>query len=65
MWQTIFVLVMIAVGVGAYTIHGGLTSVMWADLFQCILLMVGGITLFFVACTRFPRTQKPALGGVP
>lgn len=49
MWQTILVLVLIAVGVGAYTIHGGLASVMWADLFQCLLLMVGGITLFLVA----------------
>ena len=34
-------MLLIAVGVGAYTIHGGLTSVMWADLFQCVLLMAG------------------------
>ena len=53
-WQTALVLLMLAVGVGAYTIHGGLTSVMWADLFQCILLMVGGITLFFVALHSIP-----------
>ncbi len=53
-WQTILVLLLIAVGVGAYTIHGGLTSVMWADLFQCILLMAGGITLFFVALHHIP-----------
>jgi solute:Na+ symporter, SSS family len=53
-WQTILVLLLIAVGVGAYTIHGGLTSVMWADLFQCILLMVGGITLFLVALHQIP-----------
>lgn len=48
-WQTVLVLLLIAVCVGAYTIHGGLTSVMWADLFQCILLMAGGVTLFLVA----------------
>lgn len=48
-WPFHNVLLLIAVGVGAYTIHGGLTSVMWADLFQCILLMVGGATLFFCA----------------
>ena len=53
-WQTALVLLLIAVGVGAYTIHGGLTSVMWADLFQCILLMAGGITLFLVALHRIP-----------
>ena len=48
------ILLLIVIGVGAYTIHGGLTSVMWADLFQCILLMVGGITLFFVALHQIP-----------
>ena len=36
-WNFYAVLLLIVVGVGAYSIHGGLTSVMWADLFQCIL----------------------------
>ena len=40
---------------GGISIHGGLTSVMWADLFQCILLMVGGITLFFAGLGQNPR----------
>jgi len=53
-WNFYFVLALIVVGVGAYSIHGGLTSVMWADLFQCILLMVGGITLFFTALGKIP-----------
>ncbi len=53
-WNFYCVLLLIVVGVGAYSIHGGLTSVMWADLFQCILLMVGGITLFFCAWAEFP-----------
>lgn len=53
-WQTILVLLIIAIGVGAYTIHGGLTSVMWADLFQCLLLMVGGVTLFLCALHQIP-----------
>ena len=53
-WNFYLVLVLIVVGVGAYSIHGGLTSVMWADLFQCILLMVGGITLFFTALGKIP-----------
>ena len=51
---SILCLALIVVGVGAYSIHGGLTSVMWADLFQCILLMVGGITLFFAALGQIP-----------
>ena len=54
-WKTLLVLLFIAAGVGAYTIHGGLTSVMWADLFQCILLMVGGITLFWIAMGHIPN----------
>ncbi len=53
-WNFYFVLALIVVGVGAYSIHGGLTSVMWADLFQCVLLMVGGITLFFAALGKIP-----------
>jgi SSS family solute:Na+ symporter len=53
-WKMGLVLLLIAAGVGAYTVHGGLTSVMWADLFQCILLMAGGITLFFVALRHIP-----------
>ena len=53
-WNFYFVVLLIAVGVGAYAIHGGLTSVMWADLFQCILLMAGGITLFFSALGHIP-----------
>jgi solute:Na+ symporter, SSS family len=53
-WNFYLVLALIVVGVGAYSIHGGLTSVMWADLFQCILLMAGGITLFFAALGHIP-----------
>ena len=53
-WNFYLVVLLIAVGVGAYTIHGGLTSVMWADLFQCILLMAGGIILFFYALGHIP-----------
>ena len=53
-------LALIVVGVGAYSIHGGLTSVMWADLFQCVLLMVGGITLFFAALGKIPAAGMPS-----
>ena len=53
-WNFYLVLWIIVVGVGAYSIHGGLTSVMWADLFQCLLLMAGGITLFFCRLGKIP-----------
>lgn len=32
---------------GAYTIYGGLASVAWTDVFQCVLLLGGGIYVFF------------------
>ena len=51
------VLLLIVVGVGAYSIHGGLTSVMWADLFQCILLMVAASRCFLP-----PWVTSPAAG---
>jgi SSS family solute:Na+ symporter len=64
-WQTVIVLLLIAIGVGAYTIHGGLTSVMWADLFQCILLMAGGITLFVVALHQIPGGWSAMVAASP
>ncbi|MFZ1932334.1 MAG: sodium/solute symporter [Thermoguttaceae bacterium] len=64
-WNFFFVLVLIVVGVGAYSIHGGLTSVMWADLFQCILLMVGGITLFFAALGKIPGGWNTIVAASP
>jgi solute:Na+ symporter, SSS family len=37
---------------GAYTIYGGLTSVAWTDFFQCILLLGGGVYVFFAAMSK-------------
>jgi len=31
---------------GAYTVYGGLTSVAWTDVFQCVLLLGGGLYVF-------------------
>ena len=43
---------MLAVLTGAYTIYGGMVSVAWTDFFQCILLMGGGIFVFFAGMHR-------------
>jgi solute:Na+ symporter, SSS family len=32
---------------GAYTVYGGLASVAWTDLFQCLLLLGSGFFVFF------------------
>lgn len=38
----------LALAAGAYTVLGGLRSVLWTDLFQAALLVVGGAVTFFV-----------------
>jgi solute:Na+ symporter, SSS family len=53
-WQLYPILIGTAVVVGAYVTHGGLVSVMWTDLFQCVLLMVGGTLVFFLALDKIP-----------
>lgn len=38
--------VLLALLTGAYTVYGGLSSVVWTDVFQCILLLAGGLLIF-------------------
>lgn len=40
--------------VGSYTVLGGLSSVMWTDAIQCVMLVIGGVVLFFVALGHIP-----------
>ncbi len=40
--------------VGLYTVHGGLKAVMWTDALQCVMLIGGGLLLFFVALANVP-----------
>jgi len=37
----------LALATGAYTIYGGLISVAWTNFFQCLLLLGGGVYVFF------------------
>ena len=53
-WNFHLVLWSIVLLISAYTCKGGLTSVMWADVIQCLLLVGGGIALFFVALVKIP-----------
>jgi SSS family solute:Na+ symporter len=53
-WPPAAVLTGIALLVGSYTVLGGLSSVMWTDAVQCVLLVVGGVVLFFVALAHIP-----------
>lgn len=40
--------------VGLYAVKGGLASVMWTDAVQCVMLLGGGIILYFVAIAQVP-----------
>jgi len=51
-WPFHAVLWTMVVAVALYTVKGGLRSVMWTDALQCLLLVGGGIVLFFVALNR-------------
>lgn len=42
----------LAILTGAYTIYGGLSSVAWTDFFQCVLLVGGGILVFFLGMNQ-------------
>ena len=45
LWLAVIALAVVA---GAYTVVGGLASVVWTDLFQAILLLGGGLLVFFL-----------------
>ena len=53
-WNFYMVLWSIALIVGLYTIKGGLSSVMWTDAVQCVMLVGGGVLLFFLALNNIP-----------
>jgi SSS family solute:Na+ symporter len=53
-WNFYAVLWAIVILIAVYTCKGGLASVMWADGVQCLLLVGGGVVLFFVALAKIP-----------
>jgi SSS family solute:Na+ symporter len=53
-WNYHVVLWLIIAVVAAYTLKGGMLAVMWTDAIQCIMLVGGGILLFFVCLSQIP-----------
>jgi solute:Na+ symporter, SSS family len=50
-----FVILWITVAlVAVYAVKGGLSAVMWTDAVQCLMLLGGGIVLFFLALAKVP-----------
>lgn len=53
---------LLAVVTGAYTVYGGLSSVVWTDVFQCILLLLGGLLVFGLGLARVDGGWHAILG---
>lgn len=53
-WSQWYILAGIVILTGSYTIIGGLNSVMWTDAIQCVMLIGGGVLLFFIALHQIP-----------
>ena len=64
-WPQWAVLVGIALLTGSYTLLGGLGSVMWTDAVQCVMLVGGGIVLFFVALNHVPGGWSAMAAAAP
>jgi solute:Na+ symporter, SSS family len=52
----------IAIITGLYTVYGGLTAVAWTSSFQCVLLMGGGIYVFFAGMAMINWDFQAILG---
>ncbi len=64
-WSFRFVLALTVILVGLYTIKGGLTSVMWTDSLQCLLLVGGGAVLYFAALGRVDGGWRAMVAAAP
>lgn len=64
-WPPAAVLAGIVSLVGFYTVLGGLNSVMWTDAVQCVMLVIGGVALFFVALGHIPGGWSAMVQAAP
>ncbi len=53
-WNFHAILWITATVVALYAIKGGLGSIMWTDALQCLMLVGGGLILFFIALDKIP-----------
>ena len=53
-WKQAYVLWVTLFLIAIYTTKGGLASVVWADAVQCLMLVGGGLVLFFLAMHKLP-----------
>lgn len=59
MWVCVLLLALLT---GAYTVYGGLSSVVWTDVFQCVLLLLGGLLIFVLGLLKVEGGWAAILG---
>ncbi len=64
-WPQWAVLIGITLLTASYTLLGGLGSVMWTDAVQCVMLVGGGIVLFFVTLNHIPGGWAEMVAAAP
>lgn len=52
----------LAIAAGSYTIFGGLSAVAWVDLFNGVLLIAGGLLVFFLGVRAVPGGLSAIIG---
>jgi SSS family solute:Na+ symporter len=53
---------LLALVTGAYTVYGGLTAMAWTSSFQCVLLLGGGLYVFFAGMAKIDWNVTAMLG---
>lgn len=64
-WNQYYVMTGIVLFTASYTLLGGLTSVMWTDAIQCVLLIGGGMLFFFIALDHIPGGWDAMVAAAP
>lgn len=64
-WSQEYVMLGIVIVTASYTLMGGLSSVMWTDAIQCVMLIGGGIVFFFFALDEVPGGWDAMVASAP
>jgi SSS family solute:Na+ symporter len=64
-WPMSYVMAGIVLITASYTLIGGLSSVMWTDAIQCVMLIGGGVIFFFVALNHIPGGWDAMVAAAP
>ncbi len=64
-WDQDYVMAGIVLLTASYTLLGGLSSVMWTDAIQCLMLIAGGVLFYFVALDKIPGGWNAMVEAAP